>query len=168
MRRSNYHALHVLKTARPKLRKAIISNINRDLVHSISECTFNVLNGNIRLRDSIKCKLKKHKSNLRSLADNRLPLTAKKRIIVQRYRFLLPLLTAVLPTLASQLFRFSAPHMTLRKMFLVPAEHSSRSPAPTTEPQPAMMGATLPALPSPQQSKKTRPGINTKRTAKER
>ena len=43
--RSNYHTLHVLKTATPKLRKAIVSNYDRELVHSICKC---VLNGNVR------------------------------------------------------------------------------------------------------------------------
>jgi hypothetical protein len=34
--KSNYHTLQVFKTARPKLRKAIISNCNSDLVNSVS------------------------------------------------------------------------------------------------------------------------------------
>jgi hypothetical protein len=51
--RSNYHALHVLKTATPKLRKAIVSNCDRELVHSIFECVLNVLNGNVRLSDCV-------------------------------------------------------------------------------------------------------------------
>jgi len=47
--RSNYHAVHVLKTAEPKLRKALITNCNKELVNCISECVLNVLNGNIIL-----------------------------------------------------------------------------------------------------------------------
>jgi len=43
--RPNYHALYVLKAATPKLRKAIISNSDRELVNSICECVLNVLNG---------------------------------------------------------------------------------------------------------------------------
>ena len=35
--KSKYHALQVLKTDGSKLRKAIISNCNRDLLNSISE-----------------------------------------------------------------------------------------------------------------------------------
>ena len=95
----------MFKIARPKLLKAIISNCNKDVLNSISECILNVLNGNIRLSDCAKRKLKKHKSNLRSVADKRLHVTAKKRIIVQRGGFLLPLLTAVSPTSARLLFR---------------------------------------------------------------
>ena len=105
--KSNYHALQVLKNASPKLRKAIISNCNKDLLNSISECALNVLNGNIRLSNCAKRKLKKYKSSLRSLADRRFPRSAKTKLIVQRGGFLLPLLSAVLPALASLLFRTS-------------------------------------------------------------
>ena len=75
--KSNYHNLQVLKTARSKLHKAIISYCNKDLLKSISESGLNVLNGNIRLSDCAKRKFKKHKSNLRLLTDKRLPLTSK-------------------------------------------------------------------------------------------
>jgi len=42
--KSNYHALHVIKTAEPNMRKAIMSNCNKELVNNISECILNVLN----------------------------------------------------------------------------------------------------------------------------
>ena len=40
---SNFYKLHVLKDAKPKLRKAIISNCDKELIHTISECALNVL-----------------------------------------------------------------------------------------------------------------------------
>jgi hypothetical protein len=103
--KSNYHALNVLKSAQPKLRKAIISNCNRELLNCISECILNVLNGNLKVSDCAKQKLKKHKSVHRKVADKRVTSSAKMRLIHQRGGFLLPLLTAVLPTLANLLFR---------------------------------------------------------------
>ena len=103
--KANYHALQVLKNARPKLRKAIIYNCNKDLLHSISECVLNVLNGNIRVSDCAKRKLKSFKSSLRLLVHKRLPLVSRRRVIIQPGGFLLPLLYAVLPILASLLFR---------------------------------------------------------------
>ena len=75
----NYHTLQVLKNARPKLRKAIISNPNKDLLHSISECVLKVLNGNIRVSDCAKRRLKRYKSSLRLLVDKRLPRSAKAK-----------------------------------------------------------------------------------------
>jgi hypothetical protein len=105
--KSNYHTLQPLKTATPKLRKAIISNSNSDLIKSIDECILNVLYGNVTVTECGKRKLRKHKTVLRTLADKRVPLTSKKKIIVQRSRFLLPLLGAVLPDIATLLFKLA-------------------------------------------------------------
>ena len=103
--RSNYHALHVLKGAAPKLRKAITLNGDKQLVNSICECVLNVLNGNVMLSDFVKRKLRKHKNVLRKVVDKRVSLSGKKKVIVQRGGFLLPLLSAVLPALATLIFK---------------------------------------------------------------
>jgi hypothetical protein len=108
MKQSSYHILHVLKTACPKLRMGIISNCDKGLLDDISVCILNVLNGNIELSDSTKRKLKKHKTSLRTLLDKRKPLSAKKCVIIQKSGFLLPLLRAVLPILASLIFQKSS------------------------------------------------------------
>ena len=79
----NYPALHVLTTAQFKLRKAIVSNCDRDLFNSICECVLNVLNGNVKLSGCDTRKLRKHKAVLRQVADKRVPLSGKK-FIVQR------------------------------------------------------------------------------------
>jgi len=47
--KSNFYKLHALKNAKPKLRKAIISNCDKELIHTISECALNVLRGNVNL-----------------------------------------------------------------------------------------------------------------------
>jgi len=36
--KSNYHTLHVLKTAETRMRKALVTNCNRKLVNCVSEC----------------------------------------------------------------------------------------------------------------------------------
>jgi hypothetical protein len=102
--RSNYHALQVLKTTDPKLRKAILANCKGELVKTLSECSLNLLRGNVKLTPCQKRKLRKYRLHLRKLADKRVSLTSKKAI-VQRGGFLLPLLGAVLPTIASLLFK---------------------------------------------------------------
>jgi len=103
--RSHYHALHVLKDAVPKLRKAIVLNGDKRLVNSICECVLNVLNGNVDLSSCVKRKLSKHKNVLRKVVDKRFPLSGKKKAIAQRGGFLLPLLSAVLPALATLIFK---------------------------------------------------------------
>src|SRR5215475_8171498 len=103
--KSNYHHLQVLKTAKPQLRKAIIKNCSNELVKSLSECVLNVLRDNLPLTACQKKRLKKFKVPLRALADKRVSISAKKRLINQRGGFLAPLLSVILPTLASLLFR---------------------------------------------------------------
>jgi len=103
--KSNYHALQVLRSAQPKLRKAIILNGNRELLNSISECVLNVLQGILKLSECATRKLSKHRSVLRKVADKRVSSSAKNRLINQRGGFLVLLLAAVLPTVANLLFR---------------------------------------------------------------
>ena len=82
--KTNYLTLKVLKTTDPKLRKAIISKCNKDLVHCISECVLNVLNGKIKLTGCDTRKLQKHKAALRKVSNRRVPLSKKKKLIVKR------------------------------------------------------------------------------------
>ena len=59
------------KNTLPKLRKASISNCDRDLVNCISECVLNVLNGNVALTSCVKRNISKHRLALRRLVDRR-------------------------------------------------------------------------------------------------
>jgi len=97
----NYQALHVLRRFEPKLRKAIIFNCNQEIMNSIRECILNVLNVNVNFTGCNPRKLRKHTDRLRKVADKRVPLFTKKKLIVQRGGFLSPLLSAVLPTISS-------------------------------------------------------------------
>jgi len=103
-RRSNFHRLHALKEARPKLRRAIIENSDKELLNSISECSLNVLKGTVKLSDRKKRKLRKFKHQLRTIVDKRVPLARKKKLIIQRGGFIVSHLTAVLPALAAIIY----------------------------------------------------------------
>jgi hypothetical protein len=105
MKHSSYHILRVLKVACPKLRRDMISKCDKGLVNDICKCILNVSKGNIKLTVCSKRKLKKYKTVLRTLIDKRRTLCTKRRLIIQKCGFLLPLLTTVLPTLASLIFR---------------------------------------------------------------
>jgi len=89
----------VLKAAEPRLRKALITNCNKELVNYISECVLNVLNGNIKLPGCNKRKLK-NKPALRNFSEST-SLSGKKRLMIQSGEFLQHLLAAILPTIAS-------------------------------------------------------------------
>ena len=55
----------------------------------------NVMNGNIKLSGFNTRKLKKYKSVFLNVADRHVSLSGKKRLIVERREFLLPLLCAI-------------------------------------------------------------------------
>jgi hypothetical protein len=85
--KANYHALNVLKTTAPKLRKAILPACNKELTNSLGECCLNVLQGNVTLTLCLKRRVKEHKVALLQLADKRVKQTDKKRLIVQKIGF---------------------------------------------------------------------------------
>ena len=73
--RLTYHTLHFLKTADPKLRKAIIANCNKETLESICECALIVLSANIPLSPCNKRKLRTYKNYIRKVADKRVSLS---------------------------------------------------------------------------------------------
>lgn len=75
-------------------RKKLISAADKDLIHCIAECSLNVLNGNVKLTDSEKNKLKKHKKTLRKLARNNGGLKSKKKAVQKGGAAFLPALLA--------------------------------------------------------------------------
>jgi len=102
--KSKYHSLHVLNSAETRLPKALITNCKKELLNCISECVFNVLKRQFKIVRLNTRKLQKYKSALRKVADRHVSLSGKKRHIVKRGGFLLPLLSAILPTIASLIF----------------------------------------------------------------
>jgi hypothetical protein len=75
------------------------------LVKWISECVLNMLHDNQKLTACKKKRLRKFKFPPRAFSDKRESISAKKCLINQRGGFLLPLLSAILPTIASLIFR---------------------------------------------------------------
>jgi len=100
------------QNAEPRLRKSLITNCNKELVNCISECVANVLNSNIKLLVCNTRKDAKIQGHDLKVAYRHFTLSGKKRLIVQHRGFLLPLLGALLPTIANLIFRYlvSADH----------------------------------------------------------
>ena len=74
-------------------------------MYCISECVLNVLNRIVNLSTCKMRKLQKHKSGLRKVSNRHVSFSGKKRPIIQRGGFLLPLLRAILRTIASLIFK---------------------------------------------------------------
>jgi hypothetical protein len=98
---SNYGLLQALKSAPPRLRKAIVENSERDLMLGIAELALNILNWNCNFSKSVVERLRKHKTVKRRLLGSGSSLGKKRNLIVQRGGILLPLLTAALSALPS-------------------------------------------------------------------
>jgi len=84
----------------------LLKSAGDDLIKCICDCTLNVLKGNLCVTPKQKSKLKRHKKALRDLAKKKVSLK-RKRQIIQKGSFLAPLLSAVIPAIASLLTDFS-------------------------------------------------------------
>jgi hypothetical protein len=55
----NVYFLKILSKCKSDMRKVILTNADKDLINTISECVHNCLYGNIELNNEIKTKLKR-------------------------------------------------------------------------------------------------------------
>ena len=88
--------LRMLYKASPKLRRALLADLPPEVIRLLSECALNILKGTVTLKNKHKAKLRRHRKNLRILAQKRAPVATKKRV-VQTGGFLPALLGALAP-----------------------------------------------------------------------
>jgi len=81
-------------------------------MNCITECVLNVLKGNIALPGCVKRKLSKNKLALRKLVDKQVPITGKKRLILQRGGSISPFWQQYCPNLLVSLLPSNASHVT--------------------------------------------------------
>ena len=94
--KSQLHFLHVLKDAKPQARRALLSSASDELIKAIVECAINTLNGNHKLSKDEKGKLSKYKNRLRALVNPKISFKNKRKLLIQRGGFIVPLLTSIL------------------------------------------------------------------------
>jgi len=94
--KSQLHFLHVLKEAKLQARRALLTSTDDDLMKAILECAINTLNGNHKLTKEDKGKLSKYKNRLRALVKAKISFKSKRKLLVQKSGFLVPLLTSIL------------------------------------------------------------------------
>ena len=100
--RKHSGTLTLLQKVPPGLKKVILSKASDDLVRCICDISHNVLSGTAEISRPHKKRLAKHKNSLRKLADRKLPLSRKKKII-QKGGFLGALLSAAIPAITGLL-----------------------------------------------------------------
>jgi hypothetical protein len=75
--------LQVLKSAPPKLKKAILKNCDEKLLDALSEICFNYLKGNVKCKDNHLKNLKKFKSTVRKLGRSDKRKSDRRKILLQ-------------------------------------------------------------------------------------
>ena len=94
--KSQLHFLHVLKDAKPQARHALLASASDDLIKAIVECAINTLNGNHKLTKDEKSKLQKYKYRLRSSVNPKISFKSKRKLLIEKGGFIVPLLTTIL------------------------------------------------------------------------
>ncbi|GBM86815.1 hypothetical protein AVEN_47492-1 [Araneus ventricosus] len=95
--------LELINICPQKFRKEILKRINEEGIKAICECCLNVLHGNIPLTEKQKGSLSKHKRTLRTLAERKVALSKKRKLVLQKGGFLNILIPTALSVL-SELF----------------------------------------------------------------
>ena len=94
--KSQLRFLHVLKDAKPQGRRALLTSASDDLIKVMVECAINKLNGNRELTKDEKGKLSKYKNRLRASVNPKINFKSKRKHLVQKGGFIVPLLTNIL------------------------------------------------------------------------
>jgi hypothetical protein len=74
----------------------LLESASDELIKAIVECAVNTLNGNHKLSKEEKGKLNKFKIRLRALVEPMFSFKRKRKLIVQKGGFIVPLLTSIL------------------------------------------------------------------------
>jgi hypothetical protein len=93
--KKNKDLLVALSSCKPKIRKAILQNADKDLIDAICQCVFNLLDGNINLSNTEKIKLSQYKRKLRKIIEKS-NFKTKKKILIQKGGFLQFLIPAAI------------------------------------------------------------------------
>jgi hypothetical protein len=97
--------LKILFKAKPELRNALLKHADEHLVCTLCECVYNILRGNVPLKDQQKTKLAKYKTYLRSVVKKSKSWKGKRKVLQKGGNFLIPLLVPIIGSLFSKLIQ---------------------------------------------------------------
>ena len=100
--RRHSNTLKRLSRSKPSVARPIIRDASKDLLNTLSECSYNVLQGVVPLTTKQKRKLCKYKTKLRQIANKKVS-QKRKRAILMRGGFLGALLSPIIGVLGSLL-----------------------------------------------------------------
>ena len=91
-----------LAKSKPSVTKPIIRGASKDLINTLSECSYNVLQGVVPLSPKQRKRLHRYKKNLRECANKKVS-QKRKRAILMRGGFLGTLLSPIIGILGQLL-----------------------------------------------------------------
>ena len=88
-----------LKSAKPDQIKTFIKSADNKFIKTVCECSLNVLRGNVPISIKHKQRLKRYKKDLRQLADKKVSLKHKKKLLLNKrgYNIVSGILKAIVP-----------------------------------------------------------------------
>ena len=103
--KTNQPFLHLLARSGAKRRKSLLKQATKEELTTLFEICLNILQGNIPLSSYMHKKLKRAQNTLRQLADKKISITRKKKVVNQKGGFLGTVASIALPLLASILLK---------------------------------------------------------------
>jgi hypothetical protein len=101
--RINQPFIHLLARSSAKRRKFFLKQATKEELASLFEICLNILRGHVPLSVHMHKKLERERHTLRTLADKKISLRRKKKVINQKGGFLGTLAAIALPLLAQLL-----------------------------------------------------------------
>jgi len=98
---NNQAFLQLLATTNPAQRNQLIRTASQDQLNSVCECAHNILRSNVPLSSDQIRKLRKHRSVVYRIADKRVPLGQKRKILEQNGGAIAAILIPVISAIAS-------------------------------------------------------------------
>jgi len=111
----------VLKDAKHQARRALLTSAGDDLIKAIVDCAINTINENHKIKKREKSKLSKYRNRLRELIDPKVSFKCKPKLLIEKDRFIVPLLTIILLGIIGTQINNSQ-QMALQRMILFPPE----------------------------------------------
>jgi len=101
----NLYLLKLLYKSSPKQRGVILHSAPDELILALCEVALNILHGKIPLTAKQLGSLKRRKTEIKYVANKKINIARKRRMINQKGGFLLPLLSIALPFITSLITR---------------------------------------------------------------
>ena len=89
----------LLAKAKPKVIREIISSADKDLIKTVSACSYNILKGNLEVTPSQKKKLRRYRENLRTISLKKTPLKTTRALLMKGSGIVTALLGTIAPIL---------------------------------------------------------------------